>query len=161
MFGKKVFLLLWWYVAGSLVASLYTSKKGKDIKAELKKAKKDGKDELSVLFDNVFVIQKRFFDDIQDFMRSPKTKAFLESKVEDTKDYIEDFKNKSQILIDEFQKNGIGKTSTELRQKIEVLYDDSKNQITRRFQDISPDTLEDLKKKLHSSFQELKSLIKK
>lgn len=161
MFGKKLFLLLGGYVAGNLVATLYTSKKGKEIKTEMKKAKKDGKDEVSIVFENLFDIQKRFFDDIQSFIQSEKNKKLLGSKVENAKEYVEIFKNKSQFLIEEFQKKWIGKTSQELKKRLEVLYSESKNHIMEHFDGISQESLDEMKKKLQSSFEEVKKLLKK
>ena len=75
MFGKKLLFLAAWYVAGNVVSSLYSTKKGKDLQSEMKKAKKSWT-ETQVFISNVLDTQKNFFSDIRKLVPKEHEKAF-------------------------------------------------------------------------------------
>lgn len=81
MFGRKILFLAAWYVAGNVVSSLYSSKKGKELQADIKKAKKQG-NESEVFISNILETQKNLFSDLGKMIPKEHQKAFLSKKKE-------------------------------------------------------------------------------
>jgi len=81
MLGRKILFLAAWYVAGNVVSSLYTSKKGKDLQAEMQKAKKKWS-ESEVFIANILETQKNLFSDVSRFIPKEHQKTFESKKKE-------------------------------------------------------------------------------
>jgi len=81
MFGRKILFLAAWYVAGNVVSSLYTSKKGKDLQAEMKRARKKWT-ESEVFISNIIETQKNLFGDVAKYIPKEHQKIFYWKKKE-------------------------------------------------------------------------------
>jgi len=81
MFGRKILFLAAGYIAGNVVSSLYSTKKGKDFKASIKKAQKDG-GEKKVFLSNFFDTQKNLFKDLENLIPKKHKKLFESKKKE-------------------------------------------------------------------------------
>lgn len=99
MFGRKILFLAAGYVAGNVVSSLYNSKKGKEVQADIKKAKKQG-NESEVFISHILETQKNLFSDLGKMIPKEHKKTF-ESKKQELLDIFTNLKQQgAQVLKD-------------------------------------------------------------
>jgi gas vesicle protein len=80
---RKLFYILSGYALGSIISSLYTDKKGSELRKDLEKAKQAGKDLKKVLFSNFVHTQKKFIDDMQEKVLTEERQDFIDTKREE------------------------------------------------------------------------------
>lgn len=160
MFGKKLFLILGGYVVWNVVASLYTGKKGKEVKTDLKKAKKEGKDEAKVLFENIWNTNLSFFDDIKHTIYSEKTKKILHKKGEEILHQVEQLKEEGKKLIVEFQEKS-GEYTGDIKDKVETLYATKKEEVIKKVKKEAPRKTKEVKDTLTSTYKATQEKLKK
>lgn len=96
MFWKKILFLSAWYIAWSIVGSLYKSKK--KIPAQLK-SKKD----IKQLTESFLEIQKNFINDVEKRFLSENGKEKLDSTKKKFHEYAEKYLKEGESLIREIQ----------------------------------------------------------
>lgn len=96
MFWKKILFLSAWYIAWSIVGSLYKSKK--KIPAQLK-SKKD----IKQLTESFLEVQKNFINDIEKRFLSENGKEKLDSTKKKFHEYAEKYLKEGEKIIHEIQ----------------------------------------------------------
>lgn len=81
MFGRKIFFLAAGYVAGNVVSSFFSNKKGKELQSDVKKAKQEGT-EKEVVISNFLETQKNLFHSIESLIPKEYKKTFEAKKQE-------------------------------------------------------------------------------
>jgi hypothetical protein len=98
MFGKKILLLAAWYVAGNVVASVYSWGK--------KKAKKtQGKEDIKLMVENFISTQKNFVSDIEEKYVSEENREKLSEKKKQFLKHSEKYIKEWEKLLAEVSKN--------------------------------------------------------
>lgn len=100
MFWKKIILLTAWYIAGSVVGSLYKSKK--KIPAQLK-SKKD----FQQLTESFLEIQKNFIRDVEKRFLSENGKEKLDATKKKFHQYAEKYLQEGEKLMREIQETEV------------------------------------------------------
>lgn len=160
---KKLAYLVMWYLAWSTVSSLYWTKKWKDLKKELKKAKEEWVDDSTKVFiDNFVETQKNFFNDLKNMFESTDWKKFIEDKKEQIFSLIDKYKEDSESLIDDLKKkwkNYAGKTL----EKLEDFYKEKRKEWEDFIKSIwwKDIDLKAFRDKLSEVYDELKTKLKK
>lgn len=77
MSKKNIFLLAAWYIAGGIVASIYSKKKPEELKTELESAKESGKWSFKVIMDNFVDTHANMIDNLKKNYLVKKIKLFL------------------------------------------------------------------------------------
>ncbi len=99
MFLRKLILLLSWYIAWSVVSSLYSNKKWKDLKISLSKAKNAWKNEKKLLLDNIIETQKNFIWDLERLFFTDENKKYITDKKEELVNIINNYKIEWEKLL--------------------------------------------------------------
>ncbi|MDD3302542.1 MAG: hypothetical protein PHN31_03225 [Candidatus Gracilibacteria bacterium] len=160
---KKLAYLVMGYLAGSTVSSLYSSKKGKDLKKDIKKAKDEGSDVAKKVFiDNFIETQKSFFQDLKSVLESDDSKKYINSKKDEVLNLIDKYKDDSELLIQDLKSKGkvyAGKTL----EKLEEFYKEKKKEGEQFLKSIGgeKDDVCVFKDKLSEVYEELKAKLKK
>jgi mevalonate kinase len=152
---KDLVLLAGAYIAGNAVASVYNSKKGDAVKKEIV----DDKDNaLKIVWNNVVDINKKMFNDVKEEVKTLDTEEMKTKLI----DLAEEFKEKAQELIKEFNKlKGKGpEYASEIYKKLEDLYNEKKEMLESYKEEI-PAFVSESKDKLLEYFEETKKEIKK
>lgn len=158
MFNKKFFLLAAGYIAGGVVSSLYSKKKPKDLKAELKESKENWEWEFKILLNNFVDTHKNLLLDIESEIMSSKNKAlFLEKKAQLLK-IADMYKAEGNRLLEELKVNGKSYL-IEASEKLETLYKEKKAEL-EELKQISPQKAIELKENLMEAFEEMKAKMK-
>ncbi len=158
MSKKNIFLLAAWYIAGGIVASIYSKKKPEELKTELESAKESGKWSFKVIMDNFVDTHANMIDDLKKELLSEKNKAIFNEHKEEIIKIIDSYKEKWNILIEELRVKGKSYIYT-TSEKLEELYKEKLSEI-EELKWIAPAKVEELKEKLLTSFNDLKNEIK-
>lgn len=148
---KDLFLVWASYVAWNLVASLYASKKWKDLEKEIVKDKDNA---LKIIWNNFLDIHKKLYKDVKTEVSS----VDYEAKKKELLDLVEDFKIKWETMLKELKEKGSDYIE-EITPKVEKLYEEKKDLIEKYKVEV-PEFIEDSKKKLLAYFEEIKKEIK-
>lgn len=149
---KDLFLVWASYVAWNLVASLYASKKGKDLEKEIIKDKDNA---LKIVWWNFLDIHKKLFKDI--WVEISITD--IEWKKKELMEIVEDFKAKWEVFLKELKEKWTDYIE-EITPKLEKLYDEKKDLIEKYKAEL-PEFIEDSKKKLQKYLDEIRKEMKK
>lgn len=87
-----------WYVAGNVVASLYSGNKKRAKKAQ-------GKQDVKMMVENFLATQKNFIADIEDKYLTDESKEKLAEKKKDFVKFSEKYIKQGEKLLWEIQKN--------------------------------------------------------
>ncbi len=155
---KKLTLLLSWYIAWSVISSLYSNKKGKDLKRTLSKAKQDWKNEKKLLLDNVIETQRNFIKDLENIFFTEENKEYLNTKKEELKKIVENYKKEWEELLKTLQKWWKDKQK-KIKEQLTKLYNE-KTDIINNLKWISPKTIKQFKQILIDYLEKLKKKIK-
>ena len=159
MFGKKIITLAVWYVAWSVVASLFNNKKWANFKKELAKAKEEGKDTKMMVLDNFIDTQKKFAQTLKKEILTEENIEYLKWKKQDIESLVDDYKLEWEKLLDELKGKGEDYLDT-AKVKLEDLYNEKIEEISNLKWD-APEKLEELKNMLLKMLEDMKkSLIK-
>lgn len=101
--SKKLFMLVAWYVAGSVVTWLFAEKKWQEIKQEMQKAEKTGNDWVKVLFGYLLNIQKKFFWEVTENVVTPERKEMIQEKQKEIMDLISEYRIDAEKMMQWFQ----------------------------------------------------------
>nr|MDD3719931.1 hypothetical protein [Candidatus Gracilibacteria bacterium] len=158
---KKLLYLIAGYLAGNAVSSMYGSKKGKDIKKDMKKAVEGKHDPKMVLLDNFIETHKNFFTDLKLKLESEEAKNFFEEKKEEVYELIERYKTDSEGLIEELK--GKGKEYIkDTTKKLEDFYKEKEEEGKEFLSSIGKEEeIAKFKEKLSQVYTDLKAKIKK
>ncbi|NDK08779.1 hypothetical protein EOM39_06085 [Candidatus Gracilibacteria bacterium] len=159
---KKLFYLAMGYLAGSAVFSLYSDKKGKDLKKDIKKASENGKhDPKMVLLENFIETHKNFFNDLKDIVDTKENRQYLKDKKEEVLDLIDRYKDDSEMMIDQLKGKG-KKYMSEVSEKLEEFYKEKKKEGEEYLSSIgSKEDVTTFKEKLGLVYEDLKTKLKK
>ncbi|MCD5374991.1 hypothetical protein LR010_00900 [Candidatus Gracilibacteria bacterium] len=98
MFGRKILFLAAGYVAGNMVASVYSGGKKKAKKAQ-------GKEDVKLMVENFLNTQKNFIADVEDKYLSDENKKKLSEKKQDFMKASEKYIAQGEKLLSEVSKN--------------------------------------------------------
>ena len=158
MFNKKFFLIAAWYVAGSIVGSLYNKKTPGALKKELEDSKQSGQGEVKVLLANFVETHKNVLADLENTIMSEKNKALFQEKKAQLLEIAEGYKIEGLKLLAEVQEKGKSHF-VEVSDKLEKLYLEKKDELNE-LKEISPEKVKELKNNLLATFEELQEKIK-
>lgn len=159
MFGKKIITLAVWYVAWSLVTSLFTDKKWANFKKELEKARKEWKDTKKIVLDNFIETQKHFLETLKKEVLTEDNMEYLKEKKKELESLVDDYKKEGLKLLDELKENGEEYLDT-AKDKLEDLYKEKKWELDK-LKGEAPEKVDELKNTLLSAFEDLKKALKK
>lgn len=159
---KKLFFLTAWYIAWSTISSLYSSKKGRELQKDLKKAYEEKKDPTKILMDNFVEMHKNMFNDIKDKASSEEAKEYFKNKKEDVFKIIDKYKKEWEKMLAELKvkwKDYIEVVAEEL----EKFYDEKKVELDKSLKNfnLEQEDIDTYKEKLASVYKDLKSKLKK
>lgn len=159
---KKLFYLAMWYLAWSAVSSLYSDKKWKDLKKDIKKASENGKhDPKMVLLENFIETHKNFFNDLKDIVDTKENRQYLKDKKEEVLDLIDRYKDDSEMMIDQLKWKW-KKYMSEVSEKLEEFYKEKKKEWEEYLSSIwSKEDVTTFKEKLWLVYEDLKTKLKK
>ena len=159
MFGKKIITLAVWYVAGSLITSLFNEKKWASFKKELEKAKNDWKDTKKMVLDNFIETQKKFLDSLKSEVMTEENIEYVKWKKKELETLVDDYKAEWVKLLDELKWKGEDYLDTS-KVKLEELYNSKKSEIAQLKWE-APEKIEELKNMLLNMFEDIKKSLKK
>lgn len=159
---KKLFYLAMWYLAWSAVSSLYSDKKWKELKKDIKKASENGKhDPKMVLLENFIETHKNFFNDLKDIVDTKENRQYLKDKKEEVLDLIDRYKDDSEMMIDQLKWKW-KKYISEVSEKLEEFYKEKKKEWEEYLSSIwSKEDVTTFKEKLWLVYEDLKAKLKK
>ncbi len=99
MFGKKLLLLLGGYVVWNVVNSIYNNTKWKDLKKEMKIAKKSWFDSKKVVINNFLETHKNILDSLKKDVLTEENIALFNKKKEDALSVINEYKKSWEELL--------------------------------------------------------------
>lgn len=159
MSKKWIFTLIAWYLAWSVVASVFSKKKWSDLKKDLKKVKWSKEDTFKLLLDNFIDTHKNLLDSIKDEIVSEKNKELFNSKKKELVALLEDYKKQWEKMLKNLKSEG-GDVIAIGKEKIEKLYLEKKEKIEELVWE-APEVANELKEKLLVSFNDFKNKLKK
>ena len=158
MSKKWLFALVAWYVAWSVVASVFSKKKWKDVKKELDKVKDSKEDTFKVLLNNFVDTQRNLLDAIKEEVLTDENKALYKEKKSELLAVLEDYKTDWEKLIEQLKNEGWDIVKV-WKKRIEKLYEEKKDKIDELIWDV-PEIAEDIKERLLLSYEDFKAKLK-
>ena len=157
MFGKKMLLAAVAYVAWTVVATVFSEKKGEKVRAELKDAQENGGDSKKILMWNFIETHKNFLEELKEMVVTDENKELFKKKVKEVKKVVKQYAKEGEKLIAELKEQG-GDYAEEAKQKLEDQYNEKKSLLEELKED-APEKVEKMKKKLLTTFDEMKKKI--
>lgn len=158
MSKKWLFTLLAWYVAWSVIASMFSKKKWSDVKKELDKKDMTKEEKFKILFDNFVSTHENLLRSIKEELTSEKNKALFNKKKAEFYALVDEYKVEWEKILEEL-KGKWNETIQSGREKMEDLYEEKKKQINE-LKDEAPEKAKDLKGKLLAMFEDFKNKLK-
>jgi len=159
MFGKKFLIAAVSYVAGSVIATVFNAKKWEKVKADLEKAKKDGKSTKDILVSNFIDTHKNFLEDLKQKFLTEENKQKFNKQLDKAKDLVKDYKKQGEKLVEELKEKWVDYIE-EWKEKLEKLYEEKKSDLEELVSK-APEKFEETKENLKEKFEEVKEKIKK
>lgn len=159
MFGKKFLIAAVAYISGTIVGSIFSSKKGEKVRADLEKAREKGKGTKEILVTNFIDTHKNFLEDLKSKVLTDENKDFVSKKIDEAKDLVKEYKNQWEKLIEELKEKGEKYVDT-AKADLEKLYESKKIDL-EELQKSAPEKMEKAKEKLITKFDEVKDKITK
>lgn len=125
MFNKKMLLVLGGYIAWSIVNSLYNDTKWKELKKEIKQAKKDWYDSKRLIMDNFIETHSNLLRSLKKDVLTDENIAYFNEKKEDAKKIIHEYKIKWEEVFSDLKGKGTDFVESK-REDISELYDEGK-----------------------------------
>lgn len=159
MFGKKFLIAAAAYIGGTVVATIFSSKKGEKVRADLEKAKEKWEGTKEILVANFIDTHKNFLEDLKSKVLTDENKEFVYKKIDEAKELVKDYKKQGEKLVDELKEKWEGYVDT-AKKDLEELYENKKADL-KELQKDAPEKIEKTKEKLIAKFDEVKEKIKK
>lgn len=157
--SKKVFMLIAWYIAWSVVTWLYANKKGEEVKKDIKKQQKEWGNPVKYLADYFLWIQKKFFWDVTDNVVTEENKEKIQAKVKDVVDIIDEYKIEAEKTLKKLKKsskNYIEEAYAHLEEFSKLKTEEWEEVLKGLWKQVSTD----FKKKFNAMVKKLKTNIK-
>jgi len=158
MSKRNLLLLALWYIAGWLVASVYSKKKPEELKKEMETSKAMWEWEFKVLLNNFVETHKSIINDIKTHINNDKNKEYYITKKDELLKILDSYKNQWVDLLEELKIKWKSYIS-EAKVRLEKLYNEKSGEIDA-IKEIAPEKLNEIKDKLKGIFDEMKSKIK-
>jgi len=158
MSKKNIFLLAAWYVAGWIVATLFTKKKPGELKKELVKSKSEWEGDFKLIFDDFIDTHKNLIEELKKQVLTDKNKELLKGKKEELLKVVDVYKSEWLKIADEL-KIKWKEFLVEASDNLEKLYEEKKDEI-EQLKEIAPIKAKELANNLKESFDEAKEQIK-
>lgn len=159
MFGKKFLIATIAYISWTVVGTIFSSKKGEKVRADLEKAKEEWKGTKDILVANFVDTHKNFLEDLKAKILTDENKEFFNKKVDEAKELVKDYKKQGEKLLDELKEKGEDYIDT-AKKDLEELYKNKKADL-KELQKDAPEKIEKTKEKLIAKFDEVKEKITK
>lgn len=156
---RKLFYILSGYALGSIISSLYTDKKGNELRKDLEKAKQAGKDLKKVLFSNFIHIQKKFFNDMQEKVLTEERQDFIDTKREELEKLVAKYKEEWEELVKTLQKKG-KLYASDISAKVEEFFSEKFEEGKEKLQQFWETITEEFKEEVSKASKEIKKKIK-
>ncbi len=129
MANKKLLYLFTWYITWTIIASLYSNKKGDDVRKEIKSGTESSELEGGkVLFSHLVWIHKKLFNDVSHDENVKKTTNFIASHKEGIQDFFDSSKSEIVNIIKEYSslwENDVQELATKLQSFVKGKFDSS------------------------------------
>lgn len=158
MSKKWLFTLFAWYIAWSVVASVFSKKKWTEVQKQLEKVKGSKEDTFKILLNNFIDTHKNLLDSVKEEVLTEENKALFNEKKDQLVTLIDDYKKEGEKLLSEL-KNEWWDVVKVGKQKIKALYEEKKDKIDELIWD-APEIADELKSKLVESFEDFKNKLK-
>jgi len=159
MFGKKFLIAAAAYIGGTVVATIFSSKKGEKVREDLKKANEKGEGTKEILIANFIDTHKNFLEDLKSKVLTEENKEFVYKKIDEAKELVKEYKKEGEKMIDELKEKGENYVDT-AKKDLEELYENKKADLVE-LQKKAPEKIEKTKEKLIAKFDEVKDKITK
>jgi len=159
MFGKKFLIAAAAYVGWTIVATVFSSKKGEKVRADLEKAKEKGEGTKEILIANFIDTHKNFLEDLKSKVLTEENKEFVYKKIDEAKELVKEYKKEGEKMVDELKVKGEGYIDT-AKKDLEELYENKKSDL-EELQKTAPEKMEKAKEKLIAKFDEVKDKVTK
>lgn len=159
MSKKNIFLLAAGYVAGWIVASLFSKKKPWELKNELKKSRAEWEGDFKVMLDNFVDTHTNLINELKKQVLTDKNKKLLKEKKEDLLKIVDIYKKEWLKIADEL-KIKWKEFLVEASDNLEKLYKEKKEEI-EQLKEVAPVKAKKIAEDLKESFKEAKDEIKK
>ncbi|MCD5385220.1 hypothetical protein LRZ95_00970, partial [Candidatus Gracilibacteria bacterium] len=136
MSKKNIFLLAAGYVAGGIVASLFSKKKPGELKNELKKSRAEGEGDFKVMLDNFVDTHTNLINELKKQVLTDKNKKLLKEKKEDLLKIVDIYKKEGLKIADELKIKG-KEFLVEASDNLEKLYEEKKEEI-EQLKEVAP-----------------------
>ena len=159
---KTLFILAAWYVAWTTVSSLFSTKKGRELQKDLKKAYEEKADPTGILLDNFVELHKNMFENIKKKATSDDAKKFFKDKKTQVFKLLDKYKAEWEKMLDELKVKWKDYTSNAW-EKLETFFKEKKEDLVDYLEwlKLDKDDIQDYKDKLNSIYEDLKAKIKK
>ncbi len=159
MFGKKFLIAAAAYIGGTVVATIFSSKKGEKVRADLEKAKEKWEGTKEILIANFIDTHKNFLEDLKSRVLTEENKDFVYKKIDEAKELVKEYKKEGEKKIEELKEKGEEYIDS-AKADLEELYENKKADL-EELQKSAPEKIEKTKEKLIAKFDEVKEKIKK
>ena len=159
MSKKNIFLLAAGYVAGWIVASLFSKKKPWELKKELKKSREEWEGDFKVMLDNFVDTHTNLINELKKQVLTDKNKELFKEKKQDLLKIVDEYKKEGLKIVDELKVKW-KEFLVEASDNLEKLYEEKKDEINQ-LKDVAPEKAKELANDLKESFEEAKKEIKK
>lgn len=159
MLGKKFFIAVGAYVAGSVVATLFSKKNGESVRGEIEAVKSEGGDCKKPLFENLLETHKNLAEKIKSWLTTDENKALLQSKLDQGKELLKEYQVQWEQLLADLKVKWL-EAADAIKLELEDLYAQKKGDI-EGLKAQAPEKIEEVKQKLLATFEEVKEKLKK
>jgi len=158
MSKKNIFLLAAWYVAGWIVATLFSKKKPGELKKELKKSREEWEGDFKVMVDNFIDTHSNLIEELKKQVLTDKNKEVFEERKKDLLKVVDVYKKEWLKIVDEL-KSKWKEYLVEASDSLEKLYEEKKGEI-ESLKESAPEKAKELAGELKETFKEMKKEVK-
>jgi len=147
-----------WYVAWSVITSIFSKKTPNVVKKELDKVKDSKEETISVLFNNFLETQKNFFENIKKDLTTEENMTLLEKKKAEVISLFDEYKQEALVFIKDLTSSDEQRISLS-KVKLENIYNEKKLKFNEIINEL-PESASEIKTKLLESFEDFKNKFK-
>jgi len=159
MFGKKFLIAAAAYIGGTVVATIFNSKKGEKVRADLEKAREKGEGTKEILIANFIDTHKNFLENLKSKVLTEENKSYVYKKIDEAKELVKEYKKEGEKMVEELKEKWEEYIDT-AKADLEKLYENKKADLVE-LQKEAPEKIEKTKEKLLAKFDEVKEKITK